>query len=187
METLHKDVVELITNKLSPKDFVNYCKVLKGICLNKDIWTRRLRKDFPYLFRDSSETYFLKIKYFKGPEIFDFRRDPKRAYLALITHTFETAEYITRRILDALGREFQDFLRPDYKEYVENFFVKYLLEAINFDEKEFDSVEYFYYNNEWENFIPSLYLNNERSDYWVESIQSLFDDYIKSFSLENRI
>ena len=43
MDKLPKDVVELITNELTPREFFNYCKSEVGqeFCAKKEIWLRR--------------------------------------------------------------------------------------------------------------------------------------------------
>ena len=51
MEKVPKDVIEKITNELSPRDFINFCNsdTNKTFCERKDIWDRRLKKDFGFL------------------------------------------------------------------------------------------------------------------------------------------
>ena len=46
MDKLPKDVVELITNRLTPREFFNYCKSETGreFCERREIWLRRIEK-----------------------------------------------------------------------------------------------------------------------------------------------
>ena len=103
MNKLPKDVVELITNKLTPGEFFNYCKSEVGqeFCTKKEIWLRRIEKDFGVLLRGRNKDFLLLDHRVK--------ENPKKEYLELFTSTSETAEEIVNRILQRLGNKFLNF------------------------------------------------------------------------------
>lgn len=147
MKNLPKDVVELITNKLSPKTFFNFYK--SEIGLKNDIWVRRIEKDFGILLRGKNKYTFRNYKV-----------NPKQSYLNLFVKTSTAVEQITRIVLDSLGEVFLKFMRNDYKETVYDFFFNYLLEMLNEIDTIYENnihVEARYYFSEfteWKDFFP---------------------------------
>ena len=65
METLPKDIVEYITNKLSPQDFLAFSISYPDVYRSKEIFIRRIQKDFPYLIKQeiNSREKYIRIFY----------------------------------------------------------------------------------------------------------------------------
>ena len=125
MDKIPKDVVELITNKLTPREFFNYCKsdVGQEFCERKEIWLRRIYKDFGFLLKGRNKD-FLLLDYL-------VTENPKKEYLELFSSTSEMAEEIVEKILQRFGNKFLKFLKEDYKETLYKFLFDYLLKMIN--------------------------------------------------------
>ena len=70
IETIPKDVVEKITNELSPTDFVNFCSNNYSICNFNEVYFRRMQKDFPFVIEyypdiNKNAKYIYILKYFQ--------------------------------------------------------------------------------------------------------------------------
>ena len=175
METVPKDVVELITNKLSAKDFLNYCasETGKQFCSNKGIWSRRIQKDFGFLLQGRNNKYLLV-----GRET-----DPRQAYLDLFTNTSKTAENLVVEILGGLGQHFAKFLKDEYKEELYTIFFNFLLKMINEiepeseDEIEDYAIEYFWdHRRQWQTLLPYLY-QESGNHIWSDKTGGLIISY----------
>ena len=168
MDTLPKDVVELITNKLTPREFFNYCKSEIGqqFCSRKEIWARRIEKDFGFLLRGRNKDLLL----------LNYQIDPKLAYLSLFTKTSFAAETIKANILKILGVPFTKLMREDYPSMLYEFFFAYLLEMINelntsnINNIYFLSNTYLWEHREWQNFLPEKMFDEEISHIWNTEI-----------------
>ena len=109
MDKLPKDVVELITNKLTPREFFNYCKSETGqeFCSRKEIWLRRIEKDFGFLIQGINKDIILS----------DYKIDPKKTYLELFVKTSTAAEKIKNNIIRNIRKDFfARFIRDNYIE-----------------------------------------------------------------------
>ena len=173
MNKLPKDVVELITNKLTPRDFINYCKSERGqeFCSKKEIWLKRIQKDFGFLLEGKNKDFLLS----------NYQIDPKQAYLNLFISTSSATEEITSNILLLIGNDFLKLLKDSYEENLYNFFFQYMLKMINRiilpqeEDEEFDistvTNDYFWDHSGWDKYLPLRYhldlfdtLNREMSD-----------------------
>ena len=98
MNKLPKDVVELITNKLTPREFFNYCKSEAGkeFCERKEIWLRRIQKDFGFLLEGRNKDRILA----------NHKTDPKISYLELFLNTSQAAEELKEKVLQNIGNPF---------------------------------------------------------------------------------
>ena len=163
MEKLPKDVVELITNKLSPKDFLSYCnsEIGEHFCINKGIWLRRLQKDFGPFLKKS-----------------EYSENPRYVYLQLIGRIAIVAENITNIIMKDFGIKVSRFFPKDYTEYLEKFSVKYLMNLLNlFDFQDLDSFfeiigSYVWKETSWE-------YSNMPKDSWTNKIENEVFKFIK--------
>ena len=184
MDKIPKDVVELITNKLTPREFFNYCKSETGqeFCERKEIWLRRIRKDFGFLLEGKNGNRIL-------PE---YTADPKQSYLELFLKTARVTEEIQEKALEHIGKDFQQFLKEDYNEKLYNFLFQYLLKMINVldiskttnDEQIYYlSGEYAWENVEYLKYLPQMY-SADVKHFWSEEIQELLAIYaIEIFNL----
>ena len=174
MEKLPKDVVELITNKLTPREFFNYCKSDTGkeFCEKKEIWLRRIQKDFGFLLEGNNKDFLLV----------NYETDPKQAYLDLFSKTSRAAEQITEKILESLGKDFLNFLRDDYEKTMYELFFNYLLKMVNvLDILHTNCVYYLAYeyageNSDWQKYLPELY-NVKLFDFWYDEIGKIAGEY----------
>ena len=166
MDTLPKDVVELITNKLTPREFFNYCKSETGqqFCSRKEIWLRRIQKDFGFLLQGRNKDFLLR----------NYQTDPKQAYLSLFTKTSFAAETIKANILKILGIPFTKLMRDDYPSMLYEFFFDYLLKMINeLDTTHIDDVDllsnrYLWEHREWKIFLPGMFGEEIRHTWNIE-------------------
>ena len=176
METVPKDVVELITNKLSAKDFLNYCasETGKQFCSNKGIWSRRIQKDFGFLLQGRNNKYLLV-----GRET-----DPRQAYLDLFTNTSKTAENLVEEILGGLGQHFAKFLKDEYREELYMVFFNFLLKMLNEIKPKSDNdvaayaLDYFWDHRQWRTLLPYLYQEARIGNrIWSDEIGGLVMSY----------
>ena len=181
MNKLPKDVVELITNKLTPREFFNYCKSeeAREFCERKDIWLRRIQKDFGFLLEGKNKDIFFP----------DFTIDPKKSYLELFIKTSSAAEEIKDNILQNIGKYFLlNFTKDNYIGNVYNFFFNYLLRMLNHidvdleddDDENYEEVgdqviRYFWDFDEWKKYLPVYHSN--MSDMWSEEIVDVLAKY----------
>ena len=181
MDKLPKDVVELITNRLTPREFFNYCKSETGqeFCSRKDIWLRRIEKDFGFLLEGKNKDFLLR----------NYKNDSKKTYLELFMKTSWAAEEIKNNILQNIEHYFlTNFTKENYPETLYNFFFSYLLRMLNHIDLENDDDEdsededqvymYFWSFDEWKKYIP---FNNEMTDMWNEQIGSVIANYATEF------
>ncbi len=190
MDKLPKDVVELITNKLitnklitnklitnklTPREFFNYCKTETGqqFCLKKEIWLRRIQKDFGFMLEEKNGDKLL----------LNYQAEPKQAYLNLFIITSAASEEITGKILQHLGKDFLKFMKDDYEENLYEFFFNYLLTMlieIDVDDKYDTSggavYDQLFASPEWQYFLPKLYVS-ELSDFMTEEIGKVMEKY----------
>ena len=177
MNKLPKDVVELITNKLTPREFFNYCKSETGqeFCSRKDIWLRRIQKDFGFLLEGRNKDLILV----------NYQVDSKRSYLELFSHTSQAVEEIQEKVLAHIGKDFQQFLKEDYINTLYNFLFQYLLRMINSLDisKTTDDEQIYYLCSEytWENedylkYLPQMY-SSDVKHFWNEEIQPILAKY----------
>ena len=114
MEIIPKDVVEKITNELSPQDFINYCRSMKSsVCKSNEVFFRRMQRDFPFMNFSSS------------------RNDAKKVYLKIFSEFSEIAEKVTKITLDANGESFSKYLTLEYKKDLYLFYYRAILNTIN--------------------------------------------------------
>ena len=111
METLPKDMIEYMTNQLSPPDLILFCASevrpnVKQICDDNDFWIRRWNKDFEYL------------KY----EIPNYLQNPKQSYLALFSKISEGAEELS----DLFLKLNTNLLTIDNKKQLYNYFFQHI-------------------------------------------------------------
>ena len=166
MDTLPKDVVELITNKLTPREFFNYCKSETGqqFCSRKEIWLRRIQKDFGFLLQGRNKDLLLR----------NYQIDPKQAYLSLFTKTSFAAETIKANILKILGVPFTNLMKDAYPSTLYEFFFDYLLKMVDeLDTTHIDDVDllsnrYLWENREWKNFLPGMFGEEIRHTWNIE-------------------
>ena len=183
MDTLPKDVTELITNKLTPREFLNYCKSETGkeFCSRKEIWARRIEKDFGFLLQGRNKHLLL----------LNYETDPKQAYLSLFTKTSKAAETIKDNILEILGIPFIKLMKNDYPSMLYEFFFDYLLKMINvLDTSDIDDVdllsnEYLWQHREWQNFLPEKMFGGEISHMWNRAIGDVIYDYVDEVFLRS--
>ena len=171
MDKLPKDVVELITNKLTPREFFNYCKSETGqeFCSRKEIWLRRIEKDFGFLIQGINKDIILS----------DYKIDPKKTYLELFVKTSTAAEKIKNNIIQNIRKDFfATFIRDNYIENLYEFFFTYLLRMLNHIKfyKDFDEIAdevYLYFRDfdDWKNYLPVY--NSYISDMWNEEIEDV--------------
>ena len=177
MNKLPKDVVELITNKLSPREFFHYCKSdeAQEFCARKEIWLRRIQKDFGFLLEGKN----------KDKLLIDYRHDPQRVYLNIFIKTSTAAEQILEKILENLGDKFLKFMREDYKTNLYDFLFNYLLKMVNElhtleEEYKIDTAsitrEYVFENRNWEEYLPSMY-RSELYEFWDDEIANTAEKY----------
>ena len=184
MNKLPKDVVELITNKLIPREFFNYCKSETGqeFCARKEIWLRRIHKDFGFLLEGKNGNRIL----------LEYTADPKKSYLELFLKTARSAEEIQEKVLEHIGKVFQQFLKEDYNEKLYNFLFQYLLKMIdvldisknddtdiyymNDNEIYYMTSEYTWENVEYFNYLPKMY-DADVNHFWNEEIQPVIAKY----------
>ena len=183
MDKLPKDVVELITNKLTPREFFNYCKSEMGqeFCSRKEIWLRRIQKDFGFLLEGRNKDLVLP----------DYSIDPKRSYIELFLHTSRATEEIQEKVLAHIGPDFQQFLKEGYINTLYNFLFQYLLKMINSLDisDKINDQDIFYLSNEyaWENedylkYLPQMY-SSDVKHFWNGEIQPLLAKYaIETFN-----
>ena len=186
MDKLPKDVVELITNELSPREFFNYCKSETGqkFCARKDIWLRRIQKDFGFLLEGRNKDRILV----------NYATDPKESYLELFLKTSRTAEYIKEKVLEHIGEDFQQFLKEDYKDKLYNFLFQYSLKMINSlnmsdisgkinENLHYLTGEYVWENEDYLKYLPQMY-SSDVKHFWNEEIQFVLERYaIEIFNL----
>ena len=152
METVPKDVVELITNKLSPEEFLNYCKseVGKKFCANNDIWARRIQKDFGNLLQGRN----------KDKLFVERKSDPKKAYLEFFTKTSKAAEELADTIYHYMGEKFTKFLKKKYKLHLYQNYFDFLIKMVNeIDVDNFESsISIYTGENQYDlmNFLPNI-------------------------------
>jgi hypothetical protein len=181
MDKLPKDVVELITNKLSPREFFNYCKsdVGQKFCLKREIWLRRIDKDFGSLLEGKN-----------AEQIFpNYKNDPNKSYLELFLKTSRAAEEIKEKFLYNLGSDFVEFIGDKYRQSLFDFFFTYLLKMLNVLEisKAFfirnisiEASEYVWdVDRDWKKYLPKLY-NSQLGDFWDEEM----GNSVKKYALE---
>ena len=172
-----KDVIELITNKLTPRQFFHYCKSdeAQEFCSKKEIWLRRIEKDFGFLLEGKN----------KDKLLFGYRDDPKRVYLNIFITTSTAAEQILEKILENLGNTFLKFMRDDYKTNLYDFLFNYLLKMVNElhileEEYKNDTAsiarEYVAKNRNWEEYLPSMY-TSELHEFWDDEIANTAEKY----------
>ena len=176
MDKLPKDVVELITNKLTPREFFNYCKSETGqeFCERREIWLRRIHKDFGFLLEGKNGNRIL----------LEYIADPKQSYLELFLKTSRVAEEIQEKVLEHIGKDFQQFLKEDYNDKLYNFLFQYLLKMINsFDISKSNDEDIYYLTQEyaWENedylkYLPQMYAADVKH-FWFEEEQSIRAKY----------
>ena len=185
MDKLPKDVIELIINKLTPREFFNYCKSETGqeFCSRKEVWLRRIQKDFGILLKGKNKDIIFS----------DYKTDPKKVYLELFVKTSAAAEKIKRNILERIGQYFlENFTKGDYAENLYNFFFTYLLRMLNHidiqdgDQDDSDDEEsssergdtaysYFMDFDEWKKYLP-LY-NYDLLEMWSNVIGNVLSEY----------
>ena len=151
METVPKDVVELITNKLSPEEFLNYCKseIGKKFCANNDIWARRIQKDFGNLLQGRN----------KDKLFVERKSDPKKAYLEFFTKTSKAAEELSDTIYHYMGEKFTKFLKKKYKLHLYQNYFDFLIKIVNeIDIDNFESPIEYTRKNRYDlmNFLPNI-------------------------------
>jgi hypothetical protein len=174
MENVPKDVVELITNKLSPDEFLNYCKSKMGkkFCNNKDIWTRRIKKDFGVLLESRNNDKLLA----------DRKSDPKKAYLDLFSKVSKAAETMVDEVYHRLGENFTKFLKKKYKAHLYQNYFDFLVNIISKIDSNniLDSVMIYIGDNQHKlmNSLPDIIDNDERS---YRLILEEFEDIIRVF------
>ena len=177
MNKLPKDVVELITNKLTAREFFNYCKSETGqeFCERKEIWLRRIQKDFGFLLEGRNKDRILA----------NHKVDPKKSYLQLFLHTSQAAEELKEKVLENIGDDFQEFMKDNYEEKLYDFFFNYLLKMINilhisagYDYGDLRSLtqQYTWENDNWHKYIPRLY-HSQLQNFWNEEIGEVLGDY----------
>ena len=178
MDKVPKDVVELITNKLTPREFFNYCKSETGqeFCARKEIWLRRIQKDFGLLLEGRNKDRILA----------NHKTDPKKSYLELFLHTSQAAEELKEKVLQNIGNPFLRFVKDEYWEVIFDFFFDYLLEMINVLEIATGDTDnsirvlaqgYSWQSpRKWHAYLPKLY-NTELSDFWEEEIGEVLANY----------
>ena len=185
MEKIPKDVVELITNKLTPKEFFNYCKSETGqeFCSRKEIWLRRIEKDFGFL-NDNIKSVVLA----------DYKVDPKRSYLDFFVKTSEAAEEITSNILKHFGERFlKHFMRSGYPEYMYEFFFdlkiineSYKIDGNNQQDLKYLVKEFLWSDNEWQDILPNIFAPAEEygiegfGELWSQEIGSIIEKYLRA-------
>ena len=176
MNTLPKDVIELITNKLTPREFFNYCKSETGqqFCSRKEIWVRRIENDFGFLLRGRNKDLLL----------LNYQIDPKQAYLSLFTKTSFAAEAIKANILKILGVPFTKLMREDYPSMLYEFFFHYLLKMINeLDTTHIENVyilsnNYLWKHREWLHLLPEKMFGGIMSQMWNAEIGDVAYNYV---------
>ena len=176
MNKLPKDVIELITNKLTPRDFFNYCESDAGqeFCAKKEVWIRRIQKDFGFLLEGKNK-HLLLVNY---------ETDPKQAYFSLFTKTSNAAETIKVNILEVLGRPFVKLMKDNYPLLLNEFFFNYLLKMINqLDTSNIQDMErqtniYFWKYSNWQIVLPVKLFNAQISFMWDREIGGVISDYV---------
>ena len=113
-----RDVIEMMTNNLSPQDLINMCVSdarpdFKYLCDSNDFWVRRWEKDFKFLMSSS----------------FYNKTDTKNKYLQLFAAISKGAEKMVKIILEQFG-DFSKFLNKEYRETLYNFFYKQILNTL---------------------------------------------------------
>ena len=117
METVPKDVVELMTNDLLPQELVNFCisnihPNVKQLCNDNAFWVRRYNKDF---------------RYFATIHFDDLNTNAKQRYLQLFTLVSREAEFAAEYILNLYG-DIKKFLTKEYKDNLYNYFFRHIIE-----------------------------------------------------------
>ena len=181
MNELPKDVVELITNKLTPREFFNYCKSEVGqeFCSRREVWLRRIEKDFGFLLKGGNAERILV----------NYKTDPKKSYLELFLKTSLAAEEIKENILYNLGSEFVELVGDKYRQNLFDFFFNYLLKMLNVLEIsnvffirniKLAASDYVWdVDRDWKKYLPKLY-NTQLGDFWDEEM----GDSVSKFALE---
>jgi hypothetical protein len=168
METLPKDLVNKLTEELSPQDLISFCKSqlhpnVKRVCNSNDFWKQRFFKDFSFL-----------IRYFPNLEI-----NAKQIYIQLFSKISKKAEEIVEIVLDAF-EDFKRFLTKEYKDILYNHFYNSILNSIKelIDRSEDNKVDEFEIVDVAENighsfgalsppyFSDSTRVENELNDFW---------------------
>lgn len=104
MDILPKDLIEKVTNELSPIDLITYCKSnikntkIKEVCNSNDFWYRRFQRDFPSL---------LSAEYFDNGKL---QKESKRIYLKIFSIISKLTEDSVDKILESLGENFLRFM-----------------------------------------------------------------------------
>ena len=113
IETIPKDVVEKITNELSPGDFVNFCSNNYSMCNSNEVYFRRMQKDFPFL-----------IQYYP-----DINKRAKNIYLEIFSGISRVAEESVNLLLNNLG-ELSKYFQKSFREDIYSFFFNQTVEVL---------------------------------------------------------
>lgn len=171
METVPKDVVELMTKELSPSELINFCisnisPNVKLLCNDNNFWVRRYQKDFRD-FKDFT-TKFEDI-------------NAKKKYLFLFSIFSKQAEIATASVMDIFGN-FKKFLTKEYKDSLYNYFFLHFIEIFQVipDIRRMTRIEiwiwvedysdkYHSYENFRNNFVPPPILEHIEDDdnFWI--------------------
>lgn len=111
ISNLPKDMINKLTEELSPNELINFCaskssKNLVEICNSREFWLRRFQKDFGFL-----------LPFY--PEI---ALDPKKDYLLLFSKISQVVEKSTQNVLNLYGDYVKQFLQKEYKNMVYQYF-----------------------------------------------------------------
>ena len=118
VKQIPRDVIEMMTNNLSPQDLINMCASdarpdFKYLCDSNDFWIRRWEKDF---------------KFFMSSSFYN-KTDAKNKYLQMFAAISKGSEGMVKSIFEQFG-DFGKFLNKEYKDTLYNFFYKQILNTL---------------------------------------------------------
>ena len=179
MEKVPKDVGEMITNELTPQEFINFCVSnlapnFRKLCNNPEIWSRRFSKDFGFL-----------VIYFD-----DLSTNAKQRYLAIFSKISKQVEKVMNLVLGAF-EDFKKYLNDEYKQDLYNSLYNNILKSIQKLLREEEITEDILHDMtidiwiSWQNdsLIPPYFsshgkVDEELSYFWSDLISSAnFDDF----------
>lgn len=121
LSNLPKDIIEKITNELSPSDLINFCSSkidgkVEAMFNSNDFWLRRIKKD-------GFDKMLSNMR--------NMKENAEKRYLDLLSKILERVEEITDNIMNLYG-DFKKFLIVNYRETIYKVCYEYTIQCLNY-------------------------------------------------------